>query len=163
MAAEAKKSKKHVIVTTYSFKDVTLEIDDTKYEIIEVKQKKEYVKTIFTKKNYADKAISIPYRKMKKETVADKIPIKFLKTKLKVNNISFFLEVLDDGNANDYEDILATFEIGAKRKGWITRDYQQMTVIGRPINSQSEQDHVEWSFEYPLKGGKLLTRTQQIK
>ena len=70
------------------------------------------------------------------------------------------MEVYDDGN--EHEDISATFEIGANREGWITRDYQKMTVTGRPMDD-SEQDHVEWSFEYPIKGGKLLTKTKEIK
>lgn len=61
------------------------------------------------------------------------------------------------------EDATATFEIGPKREGWITRDYQKMTVTARPIDSDSAEDQVQFTFEYPIKGGKLLTKTKQLK
>mmetsp|Transcript_39743 Transcript_39743/g.35140 ORF Transcript_39743/g.35140 Transcript_39743/m.35140 type:complete len:158 (-) Transcript_39743:4-477(-) len=152
--------EKTVVVTKYdvSNKDVILEMDDKKFQIVEVKKKKEYVKTVYgPKQNKTDKAIIIPYKLQSKKEIG-KIPTKFLKTKLKINNISMFMEIIDDD-----KDATATFEIGANREGWITRDYQKMTITARPIDSDSEKDQVQWSFEYPIKGGKLLTKTKEIK
>ena len=102
--------------------------------------------------------MSIPYKLQSKSKIG-KIPVKFLKSQLKINNISMFMEI--DGITA--EDATATFEIGPKREGWITRDYQKMTITARPIDSDSEQDQVEFKIEYPIKAGKLLTKTKAIK
>lgn len=160
--------KKQIVVTKYNLDkdEIFLTMNDTKYQIMELKKKKEYVKTVYgPTKNETDKPIFIPYRQLKCSKIND-IPLQFLKKTLKINNISFFLEVL---NVNDQsKDILAKFEIGPKREGWITRDYQTMEIISIPVdssndNDESKKDQVIFSFEYPIKGGKLLTKTKELK
>eukprot|EP01084_Bolivina_argentea_P097776 175761_1 len=160
--------KKKVVVTKKYFENVILNVDDTKYEIVEVKRRKEFVKTVFgPHNNETDKPIYVPYKKTKMDKINDVLPLKLLKNDLKIKNISFFIETLDpsDNDDNKADDILATFEIGPQREGWITRDYQRMVLIGYPVDTGSyiEENKREWKFEYPKKGGKLLTKTRPLK